>query len=45
MRNGDDMGASIARSLIKGCLLLMLVSGILATGLIYLIQWAYHEFF
>lgn len=41
----SDLGTDIAKSLLKGCFWITIVSAILATGVIYLLKWLYYEFF
>jgi hypothetical protein len=41
----SDMGDDIAKSLLKGCAVIFVVSAVIACGLIMLIKYVYHEFF
>jgi uncharacterized protein (DUF2062 family) len=39
----SDMGDDIAKSLLKGCLIGMVIIGLVGTALFYLIKWLYYE--
>ena len=41
----SDMGDDIAKSLLKGCAIIFLVSAFIAGGLIWLIKYMYDGFF
>jgi hypothetical protein len=39
----SDMGDDIAKSLLKGCAIIFIISAVVAFGLIYLINWLWHS--